>query len=488
MSDNDDKAPDQHGANPLPAFPGAGAEPDAPATPPTSSEPEQPAAPQQPSEPQQPAAPQAPTGPSTPPAPHAPPAPPAPGAPQQPYMPPAPPAAQAPYVPQAPSSPQNSGAPQPPQYGSAPQPGAAPYASPQYGSQPGGAYTPPAKPKGKLGTGAIIGIVGGAIVLVLLLVIGVGFGVSRIAGNSGGGGGGGGGETSSEASSPSDAVEGYLTAISESDAKTALSYLSSPPSDSTLLTDEALEASNKLGPITEIEVPKSDGDSGSADVTASYLMNGEPVSTTFTASDYDDDGKWEIGGGTGSIYTRSFDGLGLTINGVAVDAEQVDVFPGTYELATSLKNFMLTGPTTVTVTESYESADTSEIKPALTDEALQQFRSLVRSAVDACIASTTLTAGCGIDIPATISDGTQLADGTITRSLSADANATLDSLKATPSYDNPTLVEGEYIGSPTVTADCTKDGATGRCSIYFAPALGKPSVDMASDNPVVKWD
>jgi hypothetical protein len=323
-------------------------------------------------------------------------------------------------------------------------------------------------------------------VLVVLLVIAVGFGVSRIGGTPGGGGGGKG--PAAEASSASDAVKGYLTAISESDAKTALSYLSSPPSDSTLLTDEALEASNKLGPITKITVPKSDGKSSSDDVTASYLLNGEPVTTTFSASDYDRDGKWEISGGTGSIYTRSFDGLGLTINGVAVDAEQVDVFPGTYELATTLKNFTLTGPTTVTITESYSSADTTEIKPALTDEALQQFRSLVRAAVDACIASTTLTAGCGIDIPSTISDGTQLTDGTITRSLSADANATIDSMKATPSYDNPTLVEGEYIGSPSVTADCTKDGATGRCSIYFAPSLGKPSVDMASDNPVVKWD
>ncbi|SKA93906.1 protein of unknown function [Agreia bicolorata] len=455
MSDNDDKAADKNGANPLPAFPGAAAEPDAPSAPPAS------------------------TGPQQPDMPKAPTTPPAPAAPQAPYVPQAPSAGQAPTAPQAPQTP---AAPQQLQY-AAPQPGTPPYASPQYGSQPAGAYTPPTKPKGKLGTGAIIGIVGGALVLVILLVIAVGFGVSRIVGNPGGGGGG---APAAEASSPSDAVKGYLTAIADSDAKTALSYLSSPPSDSTLLTDEALEASNKLGPITKIEVPKSDGKGGSADVTASYLMNGEPVSTTFSA--YVDGGKWKISGGTGSIYTEPFDGLGLTINGQAVDTDQVDVFPGTYELATSLKNFTLTGPTTVTVTESYSSADTSQIEPALTDEALQQFRSLVRAAVEACVASTTLAAGCGLDLPATISDGTQLTDGTITRTLSADSNATLDSLEATPSYDNPTLVEGEYIGSPEVSADCTKDGASGRCSIYFAPALGTPSVDMASDNPVVKWD
>lgn len=487
MSDNDDRAEDKQGTPPLPAFPGAPAQPAAPNSPDAQQVPPAPETPKAPDVPQAPSAPvAAPQAPSAPPQ-----APSAPQAPQQPpyaggqYVPPSAPP-QAPGAPQY-GAPQN-GAPQngAPQNG-APQNAAPQYGAPQYGAQPAAPYTAPKGPKRKLGTGALIGIVGGAILLVVLVVVGVVFGISRIGGLSGGKGGGG-DAPKSEASSPSDAVTDYLTAIADGDAKTALGYLSSPPSDSTLLTDEALAASAELGPITEIDVPETKGESGSADVTATYLLNGEPITTTFSTSDYDDDGKWEISGGTGSIYTKPFEDLGLTINGQEVDAESVEVFPGTYELATSLKNFTLSGPTTVTVTEPYESADTTQIKPALTEEALQQFRGLVRAAVDACIASTTLAAGCGIDLPATISDGTQLADGTITRSLSADANATLDSLEATPSYDNPTLVEGEYIGSPSVEADCTKDGTTGRCSIYFAPALGTPSVDMASDNPVVNWD
>ena len=500
MSDNDDRAQDKPGTPPLPAFPGAPAQPDAPDTHDAQQVPPAPETPKAPDVPQAPAAPEAP--------PQAPPAPPqAPSAPPQaPSAPPQAPSApsqapsapsQAGSVPPAPQQPPYAGgqyvpptaphqAPGAPQYG-APQNGAPQYGAPQYGAQPTAQYAPPKGPKRKLGTGALIGIIGGSILVVVVLVIAVVFGLSRI-GSMAGGGGGGGEAPKAQASSPSDAVTDYLTAIADGDAKTALGYLSSPPSDSTLLTDEALAASAKLAPITEIDVPETKGESGSADVTATYLLNGEPITTTFSTSDYDNDGKWEISGGTGSIYTKPFEGLGLTINGQEVDAESVEVFPGSYELATSLKNFTLSGPTTVTVTDPYESADTTQIKPALTDEALQQFRGLVRAAVDACIASTTLAAGCGIDLPATISDGTQLADGTITRSLSADANATLDSLEATPSYDNPTLVEGEYIGSPSVEADCTKDGTTGRCSIYFAPALGTPSVDMASDNPVVNWD
>jgi hypothetical protein len=457
MSDNDEKPTDKQGSSPLPAFPGAGPEQQAPPTP---------AAPDVPTAPQVPQAPQTPE------------------VSQQ-------------AQPQPPAAPQYS-APQygAPQYG-APQFGQQPPAAPQYGAPQAGApqygtpqsaqYAAPTGPKRKLGTGATIAIVGGSILGVVLLVAAVMFGVSRI-GVGPTGGGGGDDKPVAKASSPSDAVTGYLTAIADADSKKALSYLGSSPDDTSMLTDDVLAASNTLAPITGIEVPDEPGTSGSADVTATYLIGGQSVTTTFSAIDYDDDGQWELSGGTGYIYTGSFDGLGLTINGQEVDGDEVEVFPGSYQLATTLPNFTLSGESIVTVTEPFASAETSSIKPVLTEEALQTFRGLVREAVNACIASTTLAAGCGLDLPATISDGTQLTDGTITRTLDANANATLDALEATPSYDNPTLVEGEYIGSPSVEADCTKDGTTGRCSIYFAPALGTPSVDMASDNPTVIWD
>lgn len=452
MSGNDDKPTENHGSNPLPAFPGAGSEPTAPSSPVAPEAPAAPAAPGMPTQQNQPV-------------------PPAPGQ----YTPPQTEAGQQPQPPAA------------PQYGS-PQYGSPPAGPPQYGApQQSAPYAAPRGPKRKLGTGALIGIVGGSILVVVVLVIAVVFGLSRIGGLAGGGGGGG-GAPEAQSSSPSDAVTDYLTAIADGDAKKALGYLSSPPDDSSMLTDEVLAASNTLAPITEIDVPEVKGANGSADVIATYLIGDETVTTTFSTVDYDDDGKWEVSGGTGYIYTSPFDGLGLTINGQEVDGDEVEVFPGTYELATTLKNFTLSGESIVTVTDPYSSAETSSIKPVLTDEALQTFRGLVRESVNACIATTTLAAGCGLELPATISDGTQLTDGTITRSLDADANATLDSLEATPSYDNPTLVEGEYIGSPSVEADCTKDGTTGRCSIYFAPSLGTPSVDMASDNPVVNWD
>ncbi|TAJ48299.1 MAG: hypothetical protein EPO52_09100 [Herbiconiux sp.] len=450
------------------------------------SSPEQPVPPTAPPAPDQPFAQPAPVTPDAPPAPSTPgyPATPSTGQAVPDAQPTAPyPGGQPPY-PGAPANGPYPAQPYPaPQYPGQPYPG-----QPYPGAQPGGPGGPggPGAPKKKgLSTGAIIGIIGGAVALVIVIIVVIALVVGRIFASAGGGGGTG----PAAGGSPSDAVSAYLTALSESDSETALGYLSSPPSDDTLLTDTVLAASNELAPITGIEVLDSTGTSGSADVTASYLLGDTPVTTDFSVTDYDDDGSWEISGGTGYLSTAKFDGLGLTVNGEAVDGDEVEVFPGAYELATTLPNFTLTGETVVLVTDPYTSGDTSDIEPTLTDAALQQFRALVRASAEACLAQKTLDAGCGLAIPATLSDGTQMADGSITRTLTADGSASLDSVEPTLSYDNPTLAQGDYIGGVEISGQCTtSDGATGSCSVLFGPSLGSPSVDMASANPTVLWD
>jgi len=477
--------------------------PDQPATPPVP-EPEQPfAPPAAPPAPEQPAAPFAPPAPVTPDAPSAPPAPdstsaqpttPYPGHPAPDAQPTTPyPGGQPPYAGEQPPYP---GAPANQPYPGQPYPPQQQYPGQAYPGQPGGPGGPagsggpggPSAPKKKgLSTGAIIGIIAGAVVLVIVIIVVIALVVGRIFASAGGGGGTGG--EPAAGGSPSDAVSAYLTALSESDSETALGYLSDPPSDDILLTDDVLAASNELAPITGIEVLDAAGTSGSADVTASYLLGDTPVTTDFSVTDYDDDGTWEISGGTGYISTAQFDGLGLTINGEEVNGDEVEVFPGAYELATTLPNFTLTGETVVLVTDPYTSGDTSDIEPTLTDAALQQFRALVRASAEACLAQKTLDAGCGLAIPATLSDGTQMADGSITRTLTADGSASLDSLEPTLSYDNPTLAQGDYIGGVEISGQCTtSDGASGSCSVLFGPSLGSPSVDMASANPTVLWD
>ncbi|MCS5497768.1 hypothetical protein NY547_11020 [Cnuibacter physcomitrellae] len=384
------------------------------------------------------------------------------------------------YGPQPPTYGQPQG--QPPQSGPQPHPG---YGQPQAQTpqwaqgNPNGSGRPP---KRGLSVGALIGIIGGGVFLLLVIGVIVAIVVIRSVASPAGGG-------TSQSASPSQVVTEYLTAIADGDAEKALGYLGTPPEDKSLLTDDVLAASNELAPLTGVSVVTEDTSNGSSDVTVTYQLGSQPVTAEYSVLDYDDDGVWEISGGTGYISTSKFEGLGLTINGTAVpDGDEVEVFPGSYQLATTSANFTLSGDATVVVDQPFGTADTSDITPALTDAALQQFRGLVRAAVEGCIASTTLDAGCGLAIPATLSDGTQLTDGTIQRTLPADTSTTIDSLEVTLSYDNPTLAQGESIGGIDVSAQCTQGGQTGTCSVLFGPSLGRPSVDMASPNPTVLWD
>ncbi|MBF4572201.1 hypothetical protein ITJ64_06695 [Herbiconiux sp. VKM Ac-1786] len=350
--------------------------------------------------------------------------------------------------------------------------------------QPGQPGQPPKK---GLGTGAILGIVGGGLLLVIIVIVVIAVVVSRLLVGGGGGSSSSGGSGGGETGTASDTVEAFFTALSDADAETALGMISQAPDDDTLLTDEVLAASNELAPITGFAIVDDTTENGYGDVTVSYSLGGTPVTAEYSVDDYDEDG-WMITGGLSYLNVDRFDGLGVTVNGQEVTGGELQVFPGTYELATTLPNFTLSGTTTVAATEPFGSLDVSDIEPGLSEAALGQFRSLVQSAVDACIASTTLAAGCGLDLPATLDDGTQLTEGTISRSISADATVTIQNMVPTLSYDNPTLAQGEYIGSVSTSGQCTQNGATGTCDVLFGPSLGSPSIDMAAENPTVLWD
>lgn len=359
-----------------------------------------------------------------------------------------------------------------------------------YGSQAYSTQTDTTSKK-KLGTGAIIGIIAGGVVLLLLIVLGIVALVGAAGGSSPSGGGGG---DDTKKSSPEQVVTSYLEAIADGDAKTALGLMESKPSDTTLLTDEALAASNELGEIADIDVtaPKTDKDSYSADVEASFTVGGEPVSGTFRVADYSGKGEWEIYVGTIDIYLGDrYKGLGSTINGIDIDdAESVTVFPGTYELAVSNENYALSGTTSAVVSDpaDYTEGDL-EATVGLSESGLTAFRTAVNDSVNACVASKTLEAGCGLTVPGTLSDGTQIVDGTLTRTLSADAQAKLANLQPDEIYGDPMQVSGPYIGSVDVVADCIVDGQTMTgCEFFFTPSIGSPLVDFTTTPLTVRWD
>lgn len=354
------------------------------------------------------------------------------------------------------------------------------YAQPQnlsYGYAQPPLQTPPPAKRGLSG-GALAAIIGGGILAFVLVGLVIGFAIFSSLGNA----------ATARDEGAGGVVEGYLAAVADGDAQRALSYIGEAPAPGPLLTDEALAVSNELAPITGITVGDIDLDEMNGRVPVTYTRGEEAVSVVYDVFDYDRDGEWEITGGTGAFEVSRFNGLGLTINDQPIDSDTIDVFPGTYVFATDLENFEITGSTTVTVTEPFEYPSLSDLEPALSETGLTLFRQVVRSAVDQCVASTALAAGCGIDLPATLDDGTQLVDGTVTRTLPVETQTTLDSLEACVGFDTPTLVQGDFIGGVDISADCTQNGASGRCDLVFGPLLEVPYVDMASEDPTVRWD
>ncbi|UFU05883.1 hypothetical protein [Ruania halotolerans] len=377
---------------------------------------------------------------------------------------------------------------QPGQYGHPGQQGAPP-AGPgwsQHGTYPhaGGPPQPPKTSSRKL----LLGLGGGLLALVLIVVLGVVF-VTTNARNAEE-------EAAAAAQARDEAitapVAGYLQALADGDAETALSFVSSP-SPTELMTDEVLAVSNEIAPITAIDVPAVDGESGYGywDVPATYLLGDTEVSTVFSVTgpvDAEDEGDYEVTSPFGYLYAgEQLVAVGAAVNGVPVTAADVEVFPGVYEVTLEHEMFALEGELTAPVTAQYESGR-FEPEVVMTDAGLTTFRDLVIADVEECIASTDLDAGCGLDLPETLDDGAELVDGTVTRELTASAQATLDSLDATTDYSDPMIVTGEYIGSVDTEADCTKDGQDGRCEIWLGPSLGGPVVDFGADEPAVRWD
>lgn len=342
---------------------------------------------------------------------------------------------------------------------------------------------PNSSPTG-MSTGALLGIVGGGIaflVVVISVVMALVIGQSRSPGLGGGPAGGGSDQ------GPAAVVEAYLQAIAASDAKKALEYVQTPPSDTALLTDDALAASNALAPISDISVTEPTDADFSTEVRASFTMGAKAVDADFRVSEYDSEGTWLIDNAIAEIDLSRFDGLDLDLNGETV-GDSAEVFPGTYELTTTTPNFTLSGATTLTVSDGYAFPSLSDLDVALSDEGLALFRSTVQDAAAACLASKSLIAGCGLDIPETLSDGSRPVDGTLTRTLSAEGRAKLDSLEPDVRYGAPLQVRGDYIGVVTVTGEFDVDGGRVSGDLVFGPSLGSPFVDFSSGSPVLTWD
>jgi hypothetical protein len=189
--------------------------------------------------------------------------------------------------------------------------GASPYELPTFGS------APPKKRR------KLFGIVAGAVVAVVVLVVGI----VVFTGDSG-----------SDAKTASGAVEGYLKALAKGDADKALSFGFNEPPDRTYLTDEVLKKQLDKMPITDIKILGEDANS------VHFLANfgDQPVDQELAVKQGSDGlfkvqyptyslnfGKDKANGSTALLDSFSIFGKPLPESGIAY------LFPGAIEVTTS---------------------------------------------------------------------------------------------------------------------------------------------------------
>ncbi|GAA1317917.1 hypothetical protein [Brachybacterium tyrofermentans] len=374
-----------------------------------------------------------------------------------------------------------------------------PSSMPQYGgpmSTPPSSPMPPPPPKKKR-TGLIIGIVAGALFLIIAVLVVIAliifFAVRGGGGDTTGGGGDGGGGGDKSATPEEQAttlVTDYMDALVAGDSTTAFELVADPSPSDEMLPAAAYDAALAAAPIADVavEAPVMDPDGMDGTVPVSFTVGGEATTYEFSVSDYDSDEVLELSSPMWASYSPdSLAGLGATINGEELPTDvSIAMLPGSYEIALGVEGFAPSTDEPLVYTD-YDS-DIEWPEATLTEDGLTTFRAAVQKSVDACIAQDTLKAGCGIgELPATTDDGYTLTDGTVKRTLPEDAQRTIDKMTATPSYDEPTFVEGEYIGTIDTKMECEKDGQKGTCEMWLGGGLGTPSVDMADPKHPVTW-
>ena len=389
-----------------------------------------------------------------------------------------------------PGGPVGPGAPQQP-YG-APQP---PY--PAYGQGPlgpSGPGQPPNQPgqPAKKGFPKVLIIVG--IVVLALIAGGITTAVvlsrsAQTAGPDPGTGSSGGPGASSAppiATKPSDAVKAYLEALAAGNAEAALALGDSAPSDTTFLTNEVLAASNKLAPITDINVPEVN-DEFAYQVAASYKLGKQAVDENFSVTKAGD--QWKLRDSFNDNIDMSFRSnrnLPLIVNGVQAKTLKLRLFPGAYEFTTGTDNVSW-GEDSVLIVQSPSEypRGLTDIKPTLTEKGEKAFRDAVKASIDKCLKSNKISnPGCPNNVdPKKINSTYKFKDGTIAWEASRK-NEAIEDMSIRLEYSNPSVASASIGLGITAEGDCDAPG--GKCSLYPTSSL-QPRATMLTNPIKLTW-
>lgn len=262
-----------------------------------------------------------------------------------------------------------------PQYPGQGQPGPPPFGEPvsAFAPRPPGAPAPeppPAPPKRPSARAGLL--IGGAAVLVALVVI-----VAMFFGKSPGGAAG------EQDPRPSDAAVRFLEAVAAGDSARALSLQQQRPKDNVLLTDAVLRESRQRAPISRIRVSQETP----TEVELTYQLGNAEARGRFVPVKQPD-GSYKVDRGTTTVQITRPKSIPVLFNGVKIETNEVEAFPGTYEMSTGMPYI------TFTETQFTVSGPTSfpRLAPAvtLTDAGRAAMLDATRRALDACIAAKDL--------------------------------------------------------------------------------------------------
>ncbi|MCL2482949.1 MAG: hypothetical protein FWF43_05965 [Propionibacteriaceae bacterium] len=207
--------------------------------------------------------------------------------------------------------------------------------------------------------------------------------------------------TPGHATSPTDAVQAYLDALSHGDATTALSYSTAQPSDSTFANDQFLAAAISANPLTDIQVPAGQSTTSPAQIQATYTLADHQVQAHFTVQKYGRDWRLDWGFLPLDLSNLTAKSVPITINGVGVGvASMVYLFPGTYTFASLNPMLALNAPT---FTIDYPEANPSLSEGfVLSDDAVARIQAAAKDHLDQCLTQKVLLPdGCGFGFSGT---------------------------------------------------------------------------------------
>lgn len=211
---------------------------------------------------------------------------------------------------------------------------------------------------------------------------------------------------------PATAAVQFLSAVADADAEKALSFQHRATHDRLLLTDTVLDRSRQLAPISEIDVVLDTPER----VELRYLLGDQEVHAQFTPVPRPD-GSYRIDRGTATVQVARPDQLPVLMNGVPLTSDEVEAFPGTYELTTGLANIEYSEPRlTISGPESSPQLTPS---PRLSPRGTAAFVAATRDQLAACLRSNEVNPpGCPQSL--NVAEGTVVDPASVRWTLESD--------------------------------------------------------------------